>query len=95
MREELKITEPAAKKRLIDRLARVEGQLRGIQDMIAHEEPCGHIAQQIAASRQALNKAFAELIADELSAVEQSAGKIPPDVHIRLASLVKILSKFS
>ncbi|OLE97854.1 MAG: hypothetical protein AUG75_03335 [Cyanobacteria bacterium 13_1_20CM_4_61_6] len=95
LREDLKITDPVAKKKLIDRLARIEGQLRGIQDMITHQEPCGQIAQQMAAARQALNKVFSELIADELSAVEQSAGKISPEVHDRLIGIVKILSKFS
>ena len=53
----------ADKKGLIDRLARVEGQLRGVQRMIAEEKECEAIAQQLAAARGALNKAFAELIA--------------------------------
>ena len=51
------------KKALIDRLARIEGQLRGVQRMIGEEQPCEAIAQQLAAARGALNKAFAELIA--------------------------------
>ena len=51
------------KKALIDRLARIEGQLRGVQRMIAEEKQCEAIAQQLAAARGALNKAFAELIA--------------------------------
>jgi DNA-binding FrmR family transcriptional regulator len=51
------------KKTLIDRLARVEGQLRGVQRMIAEEQECEAIAQQLAAARGAINKAFAELIA--------------------------------
>ncbi len=51
------------KKALIDRLARVEGQLRGVQRMIAEEKDCEAIAQQLAAVRGAINKAFAELIA--------------------------------
>ena len=36
------------KKTLIDRLARVEGQLRGVQRMIADEKDCEAIAQQLA-----------------------------------------------
>lgn len=51
------------KKRLIARLARIEGQLRGVQRMIEDEKECEAIAQQLAAARGALNKAFAELIA--------------------------------
>jgi CsoR family transcriptional regulator, copper-sensing transcriptional repressor len=91
----LRITDPIAKKRLIDRLARIGGQIRGLHEMVEREEPCEHIAQQVGAARQALSKVFAELISDELSAVEQSSGKVSPETHARLASLVKILSKYA
>ena len=50
------------KKRLLARLARVEGQLRGIQKMISDDEDCERIAQQLAAARGALNKAFSDQI---------------------------------
>jgi DNA-binding FrmR family transcriptional regulator len=43
---------------LVLRLKRVEGQLRGIQGMIASGEDCEKVAQQISASRRALDKAF-------------------------------------
>lgn len=51
------------KKRLTDRLARIEGQLRGVRRMIDEESDCEAVVQQLAASRGALNKAFAELLA--------------------------------
>lgn len=46
------------KKALIMRLRRVEGQLRGIQKLIDEEADCEKIAQQLAASRKALDKTF-------------------------------------
>jgi DNA-binding FrmR family transcriptional regulator len=52
-----------ARHELLLRLKRVEGQLRGIQRMIEGGEDCEPIAQQLSASRKALDKAFFELLA--------------------------------
>lgn len=41
---------------IIKRLRRIEGQIKGIQNMINNEKCCGDILIQIAASRAALNK---------------------------------------
>ena len=48
---------------LVLRLKRIEGQLRGVQAMIAAGEDCEKVAQQLAASRKALDKAFFNVIA--------------------------------
>ncbi len=53
-----KLTNPEDKKKMCARLAKVEGQLRGLQSMIEREADCEKIAQQLAASRKALDKAF-------------------------------------
>jgi hypothetical protein len=45
------------------RLKRVEGQLRGIQAMIEASGDCEKVAQQLSASRRALDKAFFNVIA--------------------------------
>ena len=52
-----------ARHELVLRLKRVEGQLRGIQRMIESGDDCEPIAQQLSASRKALDKAFFELLA--------------------------------
>jgi len=45
------------KKAMLNRLSRVEGQLRGIQRLInAENQDCEKIVQQLAASRKALDK---------------------------------------
>jgi CsoR family transcriptional regulator, copper-sensing transcriptional repressor len=52
------------KKDLLNRLARVEGQLRGIQKLIVlAEQPsdCDAVAQQMAAARKALDRSFVQL----------------------------------
>ncbi|MBP8264593.1 MAG: metal-sensing transcriptional repressor [Pseudomonas sp.] len=48
---------------MLKRLARIEGQMRGLQAMIRRDENCEAIAQQFAAARKALDKAYQELLA--------------------------------
>jgi DNA-binding FrmR family transcriptional regulator len=84
----------ADRKKLIDRLARVEGQLRGIQKMISRKDDCESIAQQMAAARGAMNKAFADLIA---CAVERRLADGPldgPEVHREVSEVVSLLTKY-
>ena len=53
------------KKDLLNRLARIEGQLRGVQKLIAlAAEPadCEAVAQQMSAARKALDRSFVQLL---------------------------------
>lgn len=52
-----------SRKDMVVRLARVEGQLRGIQKMIEEGAACEEVAQQLSASRKALDKAFYHMLA--------------------------------
>ena len=79
------------KKTLIDRLARVEGQLRGVQRMIAEEKECEAIAQQLAAARGALNKAFAELIA---CAFQHRLASPSAENRDQVSEIVRLLAKY-
>ena len=51
-----------AKKAMDSRLARIEGQVRAVRRMIGEDEPCEDIAQQLAAARKALDRAFYEMV---------------------------------
>lgn len=48
---------------MLKRLARIEGQVRGIQAMIRRGEDCEAVAQQFSAARKALDRAYQELLA--------------------------------
>ena len=48
---------------MLKRLARIEGQVRGLQAMIRRGDDCEAIAQQFAAARKALDRAYQELLA--------------------------------
>lgn len=47
---------------ILKRLARVEGQVRGIQAMIQRGDECEAVAQQFSAARKALDKAYQEML---------------------------------
>ena len=49
------------KKDIVNRLSRIEGQVRGIKGMIEEDKPCLDVLAQIWAARAALHKA-AELL---------------------------------
>jgi CsoR family transcriptional regulator, copper-sensing transcriptional repressor len=78
------LTDPIKKKAIRSRLARVEGQLRGVQRLIDDEQDCEKIAQQLSAARKALDKAFFAMVG---CMMEQ--GDLPSD-HV-----AKMLTKFA
>jgi DNA-binding FrmR family transcriptional regulator len=54
--------DPELKSAMDARLARIEGQVRAVRRMIGEDEPCESIAQQLAAARKALARAFYEMV---------------------------------
>jgi CsoR family transcriptional regulator, copper-sensing transcriptional repressor len=54
--------DPAAKRAMEARLARVEGQVRGVRRMIGEDAACESIALQLSAARKALDRAFYEMV---------------------------------
>ncbi len=56
------LNDDAKKKALRARLARVEGQLRGVQRLIDLDADCEEVAQQLSAARKALDKAFFTMV---------------------------------
>ena len=76
---------------LVMRLKRIEGQLRGIQSMIEGGEDCEKVAQQLAASRKALDKAFFNVLACAIQA-EPQRDRAPAEARLRHAA--ELLAKF-
>ena len=67
---------PEAKKAMDARLARIEGQVRAVRRMIGEDEACEDIAQQLAAARKALDRAFFEMVSCMIRHEPEGAGKI-------------------
>jgi DNA-binding FrmR family transcriptional regulator len=98
----LKIVEGAAldaqqKKDLLNRLARIEGQLRGVQKLIALAAAPGDIdavAQQMAAARKALDRSFVQLLTSSI--VNQSANAQDlAEAQASASRLAAMLDKFA
>ncbi len=53
----MKIKNPDAKDKIIQRLRRVEGQIRGVETMLEEERDCQEILQQLSAIRSAVQSA--------------------------------------
>ncbi|MFM2274762.1 MAG: Transcriptional repressor FrmR [Pseudomonadota bacterium] len=79
-----KLTDPLRKKAIRSRLARVEGQLRGIQRLIEYDQDCEQIAQQLSAARKALDKTFFAMVACMMEQDDSSP-----------AHIAKMLTKFA
>ncbi len=53
---------PEQAKNLINRLSRVEGQVRGVKKLIETGDDCEKIIQQMTAARKALDKTFYDMV---------------------------------
>jgi DNA-binding FrmR family transcriptional regulator len=85
------------KTELMHRLARIEGQLRGIQKLIAlAAEPhdCEAVAQQMAAARKALDRSFIKLLTSSMVNQSENAQDLP-DAQASIARLAAMLDKFA
>jgi len=90
-----KIRDETHKRDLILRLKRVEGQLRGIQAMIASGAECEAVTQQLSASRRALDKAFFNVLACAIQGEPVAAGAGARQVvDKRLEHAAALLAKF-
>lgn len=52
--------------KIMNRLKRIEGQVRGIQNMIVEERSCKEVISQLSAVRSATDKLILNIVADNL-----------------------------
>jgi CsoR family transcriptional regulator, copper-sensing transcriptional repressor len=69
----------ATKEQLLKRLARVEGQVRGVSRMVENERYCIEVLTQIAAIQAALDKISLGLLDDHARHCMQGKGGAPSD----------------
>lgn len=85
------------KKDLLNRLARIEGQLRGVQKLIAQAaEPadCDAVAQQMAAARKALDRSFVQLLTSSMLNQSNNAQDLE-QAQASASKLAAMLDKFA
>jgi CsoR family transcriptional regulator, copper-sensing transcriptional repressor len=76
-----------------DRLARIEGQVRGVQRMIDEGRPCDDILTQILAARTALERTAGEIVGTYIDGCIAEGS--PDEARSRLQRTVKLLTRVS
>jgi DNA-binding FrmR family transcriptional regulator len=84
-------TRDEAEQRILGRLARIEGQVRGIQKMIGEKRDCETILMQVLAARTALERAAGEIVGAYVD--ECMAALSPDEARAKIARTVKLLTR--
>ncbi|HFI0043690.1 TPA: metal-sensitive transcriptional regulator [Streptococcus suis] len=81
------------KKKMINRLKRAEGQLRGIQKMIEEEQECIDIVTQLSAVRSSINSIMGLVIAQKVQDCIENPSVNPEEQEARLAEAINLIVK--
>lgn len=79
---------------VINRLRRIEGQVKGIQKMVDNNKCCTDILVQIAAARAALNKVGGIILEDHMKDCLKDTLKEDADEAV-LDELVQVIVKYT
>ncbi|QHE77766.1 metal-sensitive transcriptional regulator [Hydrogenophaga sp. PBL-H3] len=79
---------------VINRLKRIEGQVRGLIDMVEDGRSCEDVAQQMSAARKAMDKAFYRMMA---TSVMEAVSTSDSEVHTfrEVERSTRILEKYA
>ncbi len=79
---------------MVNRLRRIEGQVRGLVDMIQNGRSCEEVATQMSATRKAMDKAFYRMMTCSLiEAVNES--KSDKEAILEVERSARLLEKFA
>lgn len=87
------VHDPESLRRLINRLSRIEGHVRGVKVMVEDHRPCPDILIQLAAIRGALDK-VARVILDEHLTQCIARASHEGDIEAEIAELKAALNHF-
>jgi DNA-binding FrmR family transcriptional regulator len=90
----MKIQNPEAKEKLVQRLRRIEGQVHGVQTMLDNERDCREIMQQLAAIHSAVQSASRIFLQEYATAclVEMDEGaqtQASPDLRVKREKIIQ------
>jgi len=83
----------ASKQQLLNRLARVEGQVRGLERMVEEDRYCIDVLTQIAAVQAALEKIALGLLDGHVRVCMQGDGGAPTDPDERVEELMSAVGR--
>jgi len=85
---------PEHQRDVINRLKRIEGQVRGLIEMVENGRGCEDVAQQMAAARKAMDKAFYRMMAcSVMEAIAASDSEI--NTFLQVERSTRILEKYA
>lgn len=80
-------------RRLVNRLSRIEGHVRGIKTMVQENRPCPEVLVQVAAVRGALDRVARIILDEHLTECIARAAK-EGDIHTEIEELKAALDRF-
>lgn len=78
----------ASKEQLLNRLSRVEGQVRGVRKMVEDDRYCIDVVTQVSAAQAALDKIALGLLDGHARVCMQDGGGAPEDPEERVEELM-------
>ncbi len=84
---------PEDRKKLLDRLARVEGQVRGLRKMLEEERACEDIVTQLLAARSGLENAGLLILDRHLADCVMADPAISPASLTQMRDMLRLWSR--
>jgi len=89
----MQIIDKTKKKQLKDRLARLEGQLRGIQQMVEDERDCVEIVQQFSAVSSGIHSAKQSLLTCAVDTCLVQPGLSESARQVQIKELIDLVTR--
>lgn len=80
-------------KKIINRLRRTEGQIRGIQKMMEEEKECIDVITQLSAVRSSIDRVMGMIVADNLKNCFENPEKDPKEQAEKLEQAINMIIK--
>ena len=80
--------------KILSRLKRIEGQIRGIQGMIIEERPCSDIMVQMTAAKSALNQVSKLVLENHVNSRFNSSISSEDISQDMIAEIMELILKF-
>ncbi len=80
--------------KILSRLKRIEGQIRGIQGMIIEERPCSDIMVQMTAAKSALNQVSKLILENHVNSRFNSTTSSEDVSQDMIAEIMELILKF-
>ncbi len=84
---------PEEQRKILNRLKRTEGQLRGIQKMIEDEKECIDVITQLSAVRSSIDRTMGLIVAENLKACLEHPADDPSEQNAKIQQAIQMIMK--